>query len=381
MATHTPLRTRETARRQAEQASGRQAPARQRSAPRRRPAVRSAAPWQSVALGFGIALIIFCLLSSGSLVTTARSMRIGPVRSVALPAANAIDRVANFFSLNRPMDAVNSLLGRDEPDAEFELPTPATQPADVTATTLPSPFRVVSATVPLVVTVAGESMAQPIGEFMTAAQTKGQPYVVDYEFKISSGLARPDYFNWPARLGELAMTSKPEALVMVFGGNDFQELTDPYGNVIARPGSDDWEREYRSRVAGLMDYLKADGRRLVWLLPPRMAKTSQDGPARVMHRVLTEEAATRPWVLPVDTAALTAGPGGEYADFVSINGADPIDCRQQDGVHFTAACSEVVTDAIVQAINGAWEIGGAQAANSTELSQIASTVPTTIPGP
>jgi hypothetical protein len=359
-----------------------------------------------VTLGLAISLIIFCLLSSGSLVSTARSMRIGPLRSVALPIANGIDRVANFLSLNRPMDAVNGALGREEPNAEFEIPVAATQPADVTATTVLPPLRSVTATVPLVVSVVGDSMAQPIGEFLTAEQTDGQPYSVSYEFKISSGLARPDYFNWPARLGDLVATSKPEALVMVFGGNDTQELTDPMGNVIARPGSAEWEREYRARVAGVMDYLKADGRRLVWLLPPRMAKASQDGPAQVMHRVLSEEAASRPWVLPVDTAALTSGPNGEFADVVSVNGADPIDCRQQDGVHFTTACSELVTSAIVAAINQEWEIGGAaggastagtspasaspadtsgevggQDANNTEFNQMATTVPTTIPGP
>ena len=74
--------------------------------------VRVAAPWQSVWLALVISLIVFCLLTSGNLVSTARSMPIGPVRSVALPLASGVDRFANFLSLNRPADTVDHLLGR-----------------------------------------------------------------------------------------------------------------------------------------------------------------------------------------------------------------------------------------------------------------------------
>lgn len=349
--------------------------------------VRVAAPWQSVWLALVISLIVFCLLTSGNLVSTARSMPIGPVRSVALPLASGVDRFANFLSLNRPADTVDHLLGRSNLDTTYELPpTIATVAGASTTVPAPTPLRVVSTTMPLVVMAVGDSMAQPIGEFLTASQTAGEPYQVSYEAKVSSGLARPDYFNWPARLVEIANTQKPEALVMVFGGNDAQELTDPFGDVLARPGTAEWERTYAERVGALMDVLQAENRRLVWLLPPRMLDPKWDASAVVMHRVIAEQAASRPWVLTVDTAKITAGPDGGFAEFIKGSDGQPVDCRQQDGVHFTVACSKIVVAEVRKVIDAEWEVApadasGTQAPSNVPLSQMATTAPTTIPGP
>ena len=43
--------------------------------------------------------------------------------------------------------------------------------------------------------------------------------------KISSGLARPDYFDWPARLTQaMAGDPRPEAVVFMVGANDDTDL-------------------------------------------------------------------------------------------------------------------------------------------------------------
>lgn len=323
-----------------------------------RPAVRVAAAWQSVWLAFLIALIVFCLLSSSSLTSTARSMPIGTTRSIALPVANGIDRVSNFLSLNRPADALNSALGREELDQEYELPQPVTAAnADEGDDEKLPPLRAVTAAVPLEVMTLGDSMAQPLGQLLSAAESDGEPYRVDYEFKVSSGLARPDFYNWPARAVEVAETAKPEALVLSFGGNDAQEMTDPAGNVLARPNTFEWEEIFRQRVGGMMDVLKAENRRIVWMLPPRMRSAKVDGPAQAMHRIITEEARNRPWVLLVDQAKITSGPDGDYVDYLTTPAGESVDCRASDGVHLSIDCARLVTAEIERVINEAWAIG------------------------
>lgn len=291
-------------------------------------------------------------------------MPIGAVRSFALPIASGIDRFANFLSLNRPADAIDSMLGRSDLNSTFELPdvkhpVDAATKADDTQT-LP-PLRAVSAASPLLVTSIGDSMAQPIGELLADAQAKGQPYSVNYEFKISSGLARPDFYNWPARIQQLIAFPKPEALVMLFGGNDAQELTSPEGGVLARPGTAEWEATYRERVASLMEFVKADTRRIFWLLPPIMRSSDREAAAAIMRRVITEEAATRKWIVPVPTAPITSGPNETYADYVTPPSGKAIKCRQSDGVHFTIDCSRLVVASIVAKINEQWGIGASAA--------------------
>lgn len=322
-------------------------------------------------------------------------MPIGTVRSFVLPLASGIDRFANALSLNRPADAIDSMLGRTDLNSTFDLPEVA-EPVDPEATTtdiaaLP-PLRAVSAASPLVVTSIGDSMAQPIGELLADAQAKGQPYSVSYEFKISSGLARPDFYNWPARIQQLMEFPKPEALVMLFGGNDAQELTSPEGSVLARPGTAEWEATYRERVASLMEFVKADTRRVFWMLPPIMRSADREAAAAVMRRVISEEAATRKWIVPVETASLTSGPDQTYADFVTTPAGKSVKCRQSDGVHFTIDCSRIVVDSIVAKINEEWSIGASASGTTAGVREetstssgvgtdsVEATSPTTVPG-
>ncbi len=322
-------------------------------------------PYQSVWLSYVIALLLFLMLTSGDLVRTVRAMDIGPVRAVTLPVAQGIDRVSNLLSINRPADALGAALGRevhDPPEQQVDFKASKTTPKDATP-----PLREVTANVPLEVHVVGDSMGQPLGQLMEAAAVKDPTLDVTYEYKISSGLARPDYYNWPARLANVASEVKPEALVMMIGGNDAQELTDPGGNVVARPGTPEWSVEYRHRVDQVFDGLRADNRRLFWVLQPNVASAKHQASVVAMNTQVRESAADRPWVTLIDGPALTAGPDGGYADFVTLPDGKQISCRHGDGVHLTVGCTQLVSDATVSDIAKTWAIGETAAPAGTPL--------------
>ncbi len=69
-----------------------------------------------------------------------------------------------------------------------------------------------------------------------------------------TGLARPDNFDWPTRLAELARDFPPQVLVLSLGSNDAQDLVDATGKLVA-PLSDPeaWEAEYAARLAASFD--------------------------------------------------------------------------------------------------------------------------------
>lgn len=326
--------------------------------------VRLGVPYQSVWLSYVIALALFLLLTSGDLVRTVRAMDIGPLRTVTLPVAQGIDRTANLFSLNRPADALGAAIGREVDDPS--------EPVNFEAATVPKedttpPLREVTAQVPLEVYVAGDSMGQPLGQLMEAAGVEDPTLDVSYEYKISSGLARPDYYNWPARFAQIAKDEKPEALVMMIGGNDAQELTDPAGNVVARPRTPEWSAEYGRRLDELFDGLRADNRRLFWVLQPDVASSKHQRSVDAMTAEATESAESRPWVTLVDAGELTAGADGGYADYLTLEDGSQISCRHGDGVHLTAGCTQLVSDAIVGVIADTWEIGETAAPAGTPL--------------
>ena len=72
---------------------------------------------------------------------------------------------------------------------------------------------------PLKIWVLGDSMVQFFGEtFVSMAE---QSPVVDgtSEPRLSSGLSRPDYFDWPARVAQVMNEYDPDVVVLMFGGN------------------------------------------------------------------------------------------------------------------------------------------------------------------
>ena len=44
------------------------------------------------------------------------------------------------------------------------------------------------------------------------------------DYHISSGLVRPDFFNWPAQLQQQVKSFDPGAVAVMFGANDNQPL-------------------------------------------------------------------------------------------------------------------------------------------------------------
>ena len=114
------------------------------------------------------------------------------------------------------------------------------------------------------VTVAGDSISVGIGTALRLAV--GDTREVKVIGEPGTGLARPDSFDWPGRLEELARDFPPEVLVFSVGSNDAQDLLDADGQVVA-PLSDEsaWDREYSTRLARSFDAFERHRHHVVWL--------------------------------------------------------------------------------------------------------------------
>ena len=75
---------------------------------------------------------------------------------------------------------------------------------------------------------ARRSTASPRASTSTAPAGDGT-----VDFKVSSGLARPDYFNWPAELAHQVAALNPQIVVLMLGSNDNQPLLAPDGHTYA----------------------------------------------------------------------------------------------------------------------------------------------------
>lgn len=298
-----------------------------------------------------IAVAVFALLGSGSLVQAARGQRDGLGRDISLGVARSVDRVANFFSLNRPWDWANRQLGREDTEPEIAFP-PTTVPSQTGTTTTTLPPRVVSVDAPLRVRVFGDSQAADVGT-MVKRRTADDPLLtVRVDTKVSTGLARPDYYNWPARMQEALNTEDADVVVVMLGSNDDQNLLDIDGQRVATQGDPAWEAEYRRRAAGIMDLVNNGRRKVVWVGNPVVRSPKLNATLTLTNSIVSEEASVRPWVTFVETARRLAGPEGEYVDYFTPDGGEPVRCRRSDGIHLTWQCVDVVAGDVTEVIRG-----------------------------
>ena len=220
--------------------------------------------------------------------------------------------------------------------------TPGQRPAAPTAAPTaivaqprrPAGLRAVTTDNPLRVLTGGDSFAQPLGYDLNGYAAKYKLITTQLDFKISTGLARPDFFDWPARLRAImAQKPAPEVVVLVVGGNDTQNMWDEQ-RVYVR-GTEAWQAEYGRRAAEVMDIVGQGGARLYWVGMPIMRDEERNRIVDGMNQAVVAQMEQRPWVRYVDLWALFQDRDGHFATYLPDETGEMIPVRQNDGVHLT----------------------------------------------
>jgi hypothetical protein len=242
----------------------------------------------------------------------------------------------------------------------ISLPAPATTvgpsstPAPATAVTVPpsaAPATVApppSGAAPASVLIVGDSDAAAFAPTLQDLLERTGVASTNVDYKVSSGLARPDFFDWPAHLAEALPAADPDIVVVTFGGNDAQglsnadgsnpmEWSDPVG------AEDTWLPEYTRRAGAMMDLLGGGGRTVVWVGIPNDDSPEMSARLAVQDRAVRAALATRPTVRFVDTWKRFSSGNGGWAEYV-VDPRDGVgkDVRADDGFHLNQAGAEIL---------------------------------------
>ncbi len=199
--------------------------------------------------------------------------------------------------------------------------------------------------------MGGDSFAQPLGVTL-ARHADALALRVTPDGRIATGLVRPEYFNWPAHLAEVAAAGPPEAVVMFAGANDYMNMLTKAGlQKLKSPG---WRDEYGRRVGAAMDAVKESGAIVYWVGLPVMRDPERAAVAAEINAAIQAAAAARPFARFVDIAPRLADEAGAYQAF--LPGADDADekVRAGDGIHLTWDGTERVADAVEAALAADW---------------------------
>jgi hypothetical protein len=243
-----------------------------------------------------------------------------------------------------------------------------------TATTLPVKKRAFSPQHPMSVWVGGDSLSITPGEsFINLAPSTGVMNITANitDGHVATGLARPEVFNWPAHMQEIAAADNPDVYMLTIGSNDDQTLTGDGGG---EPfGTQSWQDEYRRRVGGMMDQMTGDGKHvLFWVgIPITRNVPRSEQHYRLMNDIYRTEAEKRPGkVVYIDIYDMFRGPDGGYADYLGIGG---IQVRTPDGLHFTRAGGDMIANKVIKAMQDTFDLTSWRKAADTTTTTTPST--------
>jgi len=296
-----------------------------------------------------VGLVLAALMNADSLVEQAERKPFGWSRTASLAVWHPMQDVSNVLRLGFPRDVVDEATGRADDDTDdFEFPTETAEPV-TTSTVPPDPeLRTPTAAEPLRVWVGGDSMSQVFGQSLVAMADDTDLMSADLDYRISTGLTRPDYFNWPAHISEEFPESDPEAVVIMFGANDAQGM-EVEGEVF-QTLDENWTAEYRRRVAGTMDLLEDEGRIVYWVGQPIMRDADFSSRMAGVNEIYRSEAESRPWVRYIDAYEMFADDSGAYEAFLPDVAGDVQDMRQGDGIHLSRPGGDLLARAVLDQI-------------------------------
>jgi hypothetical protein len=317
-----------------------------------------------------LGLVLAALLEAEGLRKQAQIQPQGFQRTLALDVTRPLVRFSRALHLTTPRHELQEAIGRQGEDridtgVHLRLPPPAGPlprrrgtPASHHRGTPASVKPHFSATKPLKVWVAGDSLAEVPGQGLERASNPAVDFL-RVETHLPTGLARPDLFNWYTRFTQVISALHPRVAVLSFGADDAHGYMAgvPAGKSIGPLGSASWDAEYRRRIDGVTRELNAAGVYVMWLGLP-----IPDGPGfkksfpivnRILESVARAHAKTATYV---DTWHLLDDAHGRYTPYLRVHGKLTL-MRLPDGVHYTSAAGDLIAAQTLKQLRTVFNLG------------------------
>ncbi len=324
---------------------------------------RVRARWTRVLFIAVCSFTLWFLLFAPTLQHNAQVSPVGKRRTVSLDITGPVASLSRALQLSR----IVSVTGREDqkPGGSVGLvesgpqpikppPPPKTKRGDKkggvsdapTTTTLPpvNP-KDPSAANPLRVLIVGDSIGIDMGGQLQYDLAGTGVVNAALDARESTGLTRPDYFNWPAELASDLKTVSPQVVVIMIGANDAQDFLGPPDVPYTSP---QWNPMYAQRVSSFMQEAESGGALVIWVGMPPMQNPSLSAQMADLDTIDQEEAAVQnePVVYISTDKSLGTAQGG-YTAFVTNAAGQVVNVRTPDGIHLTSGGGQVVAQQVI----------------------------------
>jgi hypothetical protein len=309
-----------------------------------------------------VTLLTWTVLYAPAMKRAAEASPIGARRTVSLAVLKPIAAVSEWIGIDELADSIERAVGRGpgRPGGAF-VPPPEdipVAPKDGTddpddgsvdgngATAEADSIRAPTPTRKLRVVIVGDSLAAGLGYF---AERVFRPRLVrvSRQGRISTGLARPDYFNWPYTMRRIVDSFDPDLVIVMLGENDHQSLQTVNGEREAQIGTSEWPAAYRDRVLKVMRIATSRGAKVVWAGLPISSDWRTRAHSRRQNEIFEFAAGITQDVAFFDSWERFRDPEGGYTAYLR-EGRRVTLIREGDGLHFNAIGYTIVAREIAK---------------------------------
>lgn len=319
-----------------------------------------------------VSLLTWTLLYAPTMKRAAEASPLGARRTMSLAILTPIAAVSEWIGLDALAGTIERAVGSDRGESGHAFVPPPEDiplapvdpdgsngkgpPEETDSIRVPTPSR------RLRVAIVGDSLAAGLGYF---AERVFRPrlVMVSGQGRISTGLARPDYFNWPVTMRRIVNRFDPDLVIVMLGENDHQSLQNVHGARVAAIGTSGWPPAYRDRVLAMMKIATSGGAKVVWAGLPISADPRLRAHSKRQNDIFEFASNISNDVAYFDAWNRFRRPEG-YTAYLR-EGGRVILIREGDGLHFNAVGYTIVAREIAKL--AAEEFGLAPRTFQTEL--------------
>jgi hypothetical protein len=229
------------------------------------------------------------------------------------------------------------------------------QPDRSTHTSIPVSDReetvvrpVLSSRHPLSVLMIGDSLLSgAIAVMFERAHYHNRSITSELIAHPSSGLSRPDYYNWQEKVERVFSVKTFDAVIILLGTNDAQTIV--VNDEHFPFESQGWISVYKNRITSLLHFLKEKTYRVYWIGLPPMRSSTFHRKMMLINEIIAEVCSLYDHVTFIPTLGLLGNEKSLYTDFIPINNTLS-QLRLTDGIHLTYTGGKLVADTLLDGI-------------------------------
>jgi len=273
------------------------------------------------------------------------------MRSLGMFLSSKSEKIKSFLGISQFFENDEKFWAKiKESPKIFNYSFAAVQEKTATSTPAPLPLNVplpLKLEAPYNILIVGDSfIAEGFGPTLEKELLSYQNIRVYRKGVYSTGLSRPDYFNWDEETDKLITTDKPNIAVVMFGANDGQDQRTLDGEVI-HYGTIEWNPEYSRRVADFLKILNDNEIFVFWIGNPLARDDYYTKKMENLNSIYQSECQKSINCVYLSIWSLLADSQGKYSAYLPDKTGVKRLARASDGIHTTAFGSKILVREVI----------------------------------